>query len=138
MSCLFISSIELDLFIWFHPPFASKLCMFNLRVENRFKKFVGWIYASESALFSVVSIRFCFVFILLLQEYTLVYIKAKWNMGAINIGESRDAYNIGHTQHQRKTREAKTQHRKLKLKGWAAQIPQQSAVKPSSREGQIM
>jgi hypothetical protein len=42
---------------------------------------------------------------------------AKWNMGAINIGESRDAYNTGHTQHQRKTREAKTQHRKLKLKG---------------------
>ena len=59
-------------------------------------------------------------------------------MGAINIGESRDAYNTGHTQHQRKTREAKTQHRKLKLKGWAAQTPQQSAVKPSSREGQIM
>ena len=38
-------------------------------------------------------------------------------MEAINIGESRDAYNIGHTKHQRKTREAETQHRKLKLKG---------------------
>ena len=138
MSCLFISSIELDLLIWFHSPFASKLCMFNLRVENGFKTFVGWKYVSESALFSFVSVWFCFVFRLFLQEYTLIYIKARWNMEAINIGESRDAYNIGHTQHQRKTREAKTQHRKLKLKGWAAQTPQKTAVKPSSRDGQIM
>lgn len=136
MSCLFISSIELDLLIWFHSPFASKLSMFNLRVENGFKTFVDWKYVSESALFSFVSVWFCFVFRLFLQEYTLIYIKARWNMEAINIGESRDAYNIGHTKHQRKTREAETQHRKLKLK--LHRLHKKTAVKPSSREGQIM
>ena len=57
-------------------------------------------------------------------------------MEAINIGESRDAYNIGHTKHQRKTREAETQHRKLKLK--LHRLHKKTAVKPSSREGQIM